>query len=77
MSLPVPIMPGGYANMVAGPGRYTFRRHAPPDRERLHAVFTKVASDPEVIRPQQRVQVITSKSPEEFAASKRAKWENW
>ena len=78
----VPIMPElGYANMKSGSwqGVYVPAGTPRPIVERLHAVFTKVASDPEAIKRfnNNGAEVMISKSPEEFAAFMKSENEKW
>jgi tripartite-type tricarboxylate transporter receptor subunit TctC len=77
-----PIMPElGYANMKSGSwqGVYAPAGTPRPIVEKLHAVFTKVLSDAEVIKRLNNngAEVITSKSPEEFAAFMKMENEKW
>jgi len=78
----VPIMPEeGYANMKSGSwqGIYVPASTPRPIVDRLFAVFTKVLGDAEVIKRlnDNGAEVVTSKSPEEFAAFMKAENEKW
>ena len=78
----VPIMPEfGYANMKSGSwqGVYVPAGTPRPIVDKLYAVFTRVLSDPEVIKRLNNngAEVITSKSPDEFAVFMKTENEKW
>jgi tripartite-type tricarboxylate transporter receptor subunit TctC len=78
----VPFFPEiGYKNMKSGSwqGAYAPTGTPAPIVKKLHAVFTKVAADPTVVKRLQDsgAEVETSKSPEEFAAFMKEENEKW
>ncbi len=78
----IPVMPElGYPNMKSGSwqGAYAPLGTPRPIVDKLFAVFTKVMGDPKVIKllNDGGAEVVTSKSPEEFAAFMKAENEKW
>jgi len=78
----VPVMPEvGFASMRSGSwqGLYVPAGTPRPIVDRLYAVFTKVLRDAEVIKRlnDNGAEVVTSKSPEEFAAFMKDENEKW
>jgi len=78
----VPIMSeAGFASMKSGSwqGIYVPAGTPRPIVNKLYAVFTKVLGDPEVIKRlnDNGAEVVTSKSPEEFARFMKDENEKW
>ncbi len=78
----IPVMPElGYANMKSGSwqGAYAPLGTPRPIVDKLFAVFTKVMSDPQVIKVlnDNGSEVVTSKSPEEFATFMKVENDKW
>lgn len=78
----IPVMPElGYPNMKSGSwqGAYVPLGTPRPIIDKLFAVFTKVMGDPQVIKllNDGGAEVVTSKSPEEFATFMKAENDKW
>ncbi len=78
----VPYFPEiGYKNMKSGSWQGVYAPKGTPDAivKKLHTVFTKVMADPGVVKRLQDsgAEVVTSKSPEEFAVFMKDENEKW